>query len=108
MTAPELDLAAVKARIAPPSGVYDHKGARLTAPQIDEASRRRRTSADPYVIPDVPLDRYDVCVCGKPRFMHPSSTPFTRPGLIADEFGGECWRACDDIDQPSRPTKDPS
>jgi hypothetical protein len=24
-----------------------------------------------YVIPDVPLERYDICTCGLPRFMHP-------------------------------------
>lgn len=42
-------------------------------------------------IPDIPLERYDVCICGSPRFMHGPG------GLPAGEFGDACPHDCDQI-----------
>jgi hypothetical protein len=63
---------------------FDPTGRKLTAADIDTAARRRPASAPP-AIPGIPLERYDGCSCGRPRFVHAGQA-----ALPADEFGGPC------------------
>jgi len=79
-----------------PSGVYRASGAAMSLAEINRRSQRRPL-AETTAVPDIPAERYDVCSCGHPRFMHPRSRPITRPGVPASEFGSECWLTYGDV-----------